>query len=567
MGRRALSLLTMLATMALARTAVAGYAVEASRVDWYLVISDTHIGTSGDRDSENLAWATREAYTAIQPSLVVNCGDLTDATGLLPIPTGPQEEEWQEYRAILDDGGMTADLYVDLPGNHDQYEDAGLPHYLEYSISGSADGQTQHSVRQEGPSGVVHLLMTATPASNGGGVLADNATLDAGELAFLQKSLDDNADADVHLVFGHHPVDRDIGNSIEGGKEEFKTLLKTFDATAYVYGHTHSYQSEFRDRTLHLNLDSLGKSDKDHVALLALDDGSLSVRTFAAAQWPYVVITAPVDVGLGGGNPRAYSVPPGWDACPVRALVFGDRAPDGVRFQVDGGPWIAMTEATTHVWTGTFDSTGMGAGHHSLRVQASPWNRNDHEIAFRVGATACSNGADDDFDGLTDWPEDPGCASPGGDDEAGKPPPDPDDPVPADEASAELAVAEEDPKDVPPEEATAAEAGDDPGTTFPDALPADAWDAPERDATPQEEGASPDAPESCQPGEKRCEGNSVVICGDDGRTWTVLVACAREGLACERARCVGEYTSGGCSAGGPGASPLAGFALDRKSGV
>jgi predicted phosphodiesterase len=557
MLRHAAFAIVVLATLLPAFPASAEYAPDASRIDWFVVVSDSHIGSSGDRANENLAWLTREGAQSIQPTLILNCGDLTDATGLLPIPTGQQEEEWTKYRAILDDGGVTPDTYVDLPGNHDQYADKGMPHYLQYSIQGSADHQTQHSIRRDGPAGSVHLLTTSTPASDGGGVLADNATLDAGELAFLQKAFDDNADATVRLAFGHHPVDRDIGNSIEGGKAEFKALLEAFDVDAYVYGHTHAFASEYRGRTLHLNLDSLGKSDQDHVALLAVDAGALSARVFAAATWPYVVTTAPVDVNLGGGNPRATNVPANWTQCPVRALVFGDKAPDAVRFQVDGGAWTPMAEAQPHVWAATFDSTGMAAGTHTLRVQASPWNRNDHETAFRVGATACSNGIDDDVDGRTDWPDDPGCASPAGEDEAAHPVVPPDDPDTSDVATIPDAAPDVPAEDVPAIQTdTQAEMA-----SLPDQAPgADDGDVPpaREDATLE---TSPDAPTGlCVVGATRCDGAALVQCAADARTWTTVESCADRGMTCTDGACVAGAKGGGCSAGARSPVP-AGFLL------
>jgi hypothetical protein len=397
---------------------VPGYLTpDPSRLFWFVVTTDTHIGARGAGPEENLAWVTRDAFSIIGPQYLFVCGDLTEAAGFLSIPSTQQQDEWELYRRILDDGGMTHHVYVDAPGNHDHYGDKGLTHYLRYSIQGSETNSTQQSFRFEPPFGTYHFLTAATPADDGRIAPFDAAALDPGELMFLQDALDRNSDASMHIVFGHHPVDRDFGNSIGSGKEEFKRLLKDYGATAYVFGHTHSYLEEFRDGTLHLNLDSLGKSDKDHVAIGVIDNNSLSIRAFAAGFWPMIVVSAPANHALGGDNPHAYTVPPNWTEAPVRAVVFSDKEIGTIEFQVDNGPWIWMGETTPNVYQGFMDTTGLAPGNHRLAVRSKTWPASAHAITFRIGPTACSNGIDDDKDGLTDHPEDPGCESPADNDE------------------------------------------------------------------------------------------------------------------------------------------------------
>jgi len=413
-----------LASGALASPRDARYAEDPDHLFWFLVIADLHIGENlwgGTQDTDNLGWVLNEAVPVVQPRMVVACGDLVDATHGGLIPLDQSDDEWSEYRAIVDASGMTPAVYLDLPGNHDQYCDKGLTHFLKYSLQGSMDAQTQHSMRVEMQDGFYHFLAVSTPANDGACWPADNAGLDAAEMDFIRAAFADNADARLTFAFGHHGVHWGESNNVGEGGEEFRGLLRTYEVAAYFWGHTHAYFNEFHDGSLFFNVQSLGKSDERNVALAAVDHDALAVRAFTAREWPFLLVTAPADASLGGGNPYAYVVPHGWAAAPVRALVFSKPDPEQVRFQVDGGPWMPMSGGPTGVFQAAMDAAALAPGEHRLRVRADPWNQADHEIRFVVADTACSNGLDDDGDGWTDYPEDPGCENPADLDEANPP--------------------------------------------------------------------------------------------------------------------------------------------------
>ncbi len=425
------TILTLASSLAWASPRDAWYAEDTEDLFWFLVSADVHVGQNlwgGTQDTDNLAWLVGEAFQTIRPRFVFVCGDLVDGTngGLIPTPLLHQyESEWSEYRAILDAHGMTPEVYVDLPGNHDQYCDKGLAHYRQYSIQGSSDDRTQHALVHETPYGFYHFLAVATPGNDGACWPADNAGLDAGEMDFIKSAWAASEGARLRFAFGHHGVHWGGSNKVGEGAAEFRQLLQKYEVAAYFWGHTHDYFSEYHDGTLFFNVRSLGKNDDRNVALAAVDHNALAVRAFTARKWPFVLITAPADASLGGSNPYAYKVPPGWVSAPVRALVFSVPAPQGVRFHVDSGPWLPMAEVVPGVYQATFDTTGLAEGEHRMRVRADPWSDADHEIRFLVGATVCWNGLDDDEDGLVDFPQDPGCLNPADPDEW-NPPPEPD---------------------------------------------------------------------------------------------------------------------------------------------
>ncbi len=456
----------------------AWYAEDAGDLFWFLVTADVHVGQNlfgGTQDTDNLAWVVGEAFETIRPRFIFVCGDLVDATHGGLIPKNQSDDEWSEYRSVLEAAGMTPDVLVDLPGNHDQYCDKGLTHYRKYSIQGSFDDQTQHVVVHETATGFYHFLAVATPGNDGACWPADNAGLDASEMDVIKAAWTASEGARLRFAFGHHGVHWGESNKVGEGAGEFRQLLQKYQVAAYFWGHTHDYFSEFHDGTLFFNVRSLGKNDDRHVALAAVDHDSLAVRAFTARRWPFVLVTAPADRSLGGGNPHAYTVPRSWASAPVRALVFSVPAPQGVRFRVDDGPWQGMAEVAPGVYQGAMDATGLAEGEHRLRVRADPWDDADHETRFLAGTTVCGNGQDDDEDGFTDFPDDPGCRNPADQDEQDPPPPPEPEPA-ADEAGADLEtrpdlLAEE---VAVSEDASAADPGD---AASPDGTVAEvAWD-------------------------------------------------------------------------------------------
>ena len=386
----------------------AQYTDDASKIFWFVHASDLHIGMDGDWDSERLDWLTSEAFDVIAPQFIVATGDLTDSTNGGSTPNGPHQEEWDEYKALLAANGMDADVYYDLPGNHDQYGDLGMVYYLNNSVQGQAEGTTQHSWVREFNFGKYHFIGTATCGNDGWPWPFDNAGLDDGELDFIESELIKHSDANLTFAFGHHP----ILFFLYGGPQ-FSSLLENYHASVYGYGHVHEFANpSWNNGVLHYVVRSLGKSDNHHFAVYAIDNDGLSINWGNAHEWPLVVITAPVDSSLGGDNPWAYLVSSNWNQNPIRALVFDANPVTQVRFRLADGQWMPMTQEDSHLWVGTFDGKALEPWKIKLEVQATGSATNSHIIYFLLGTTICDDGIDNDGDTLIDYPADPGCVSP-----------------------------------------------------------------------------------------------------------------------------------------------------------
>ncbi len=367
---------------------LAQYLPDTNKIFWFIQTSDLHIGASGTQDSNNLQWLVGQARQTILPSFIIVTGDLTDSTNanIFGYPNGPYLEEWTQYRTILGNN-VSKDNYYDVPGNHDAYNDQTFSYYRNYSMQGTATGPTQLSFTKDFDFGKYHFLGVNTADNTGDGFsifwpYGDYAGLDSSELSFISQELASHPDANLTMVFGHHPL-APTGNSEDTylyyGLDQFLGFMDSYYNALYGYGHTHAFGEAFFDPNLsregffYLNVASLGKSSQNQYTVFAVDCNGISSVTPTVNQWPVVLITAPVDKNYGNvASPYSYSVPAA-TSNPIRALVFDPQAVRSVQYRIDTGVWYPMSQdgANSRLWVGTWDASSLASGWHTIEVSAS----------------------------------------------------------------------------------------------------------------------------------------------------------------------------------------------------
>ena len=381
----------------------AAYCQDNDRIFWFITITDTHIGTSGSQDTNNLSWVVHEGKSVVNPSFIVLAGDITDSTdgNFFGLPDGPHQSEWNEYLATLDisQTGINAGNFFDIPGNHDAYSDADFSYYLNNSVQGQATNQTQASWTREFSYGKYHFLGVNTSANDGQAFslsfpYGDYAGLDLTELAYIGSELALHSDAELTLVFGHHPME-DTGYSDDTwlfyGAPEFAALLEGYGVSSYTYGHTHRFSEVFFTQGIeygiatpytitpgvfYININSLGKSSNNHFNVTAVDCNGISMKTQAIGTWPVVMITTPMDSNLGkNAHPLLGYTVPNSTGNPLRALLF-DPNTSGctAAYRIDSSTtWHPMSRVVTNsnLWEASWDSSGLNEGEHSIEVRAT----------------------------------------------------------------------------------------------------------------------------------------------------------------------------------------------------
>ncbi len=395
----------------------ARYLEDHDELFWFLQISDTHVGENllyGTQDTDNLDALVGETVDTVLPEFVVLTGDIVDATNGWLWPTWQYQDEWDEYRSVIDGWGMDITFFHDVAGNHDAYTDPGMTYYLANSLTGQAHG-AWHEAWTHGFAYGEYLFIGLNTADTDGSMPGlESQGLDTDELVFLEDSLINYGSANLAFVFTHYPL-----SYFDYGDGEMTTLLEDHQVSAWANGHIHNHGVMWQDATLHFNLDTLGRSETENLGLFAVDHDGVAVRAVDFGAWPYVLVTSPTDTSLGGTNPYAYPISVNQTANPVRALVFDTQAIAMVEFEVDGADDFPMVEVAPSVWQGEWDCAALTPGMHQLTVWAtSLTGTSSHTIEVEVAVTECDDGVDNDGNGQVDHPDDLGCWGPSDDAEA-----------------------------------------------------------------------------------------------------------------------------------------------------
>jgi hypothetical protein len=153
-------------------------------------------------------------------------------------------------------------------------------------------------------------------------------------------------------------------------------------------------------------VDSLGKSNNDHYAVLAVDGNGISIVPGQKGEWPLVLITAPMDRCLGEcPNGYAYDIPQS-PVNPIRAIVFDKNPVSRVEFRIDKtGEWQPMQPVdSTPVWFGLWDARLYAPGTHTIEVRAQGSAAATDTVTVNINPVLYLEDSDDD--GIRDVAED-----------------------------------------------------------------------------------------------------------------------------------------------------------------
>ncbi|XP_017975987.1 PREDICTED: putative metallophosphoesterase At3g03305 isoform X1 [Theobroma cacao] len=220
-------------------------------VVWVVQLSDLHFSVHHPDRAFDFKTLLPPALSMINPSLVLITGDLTDGKSKDLLVMRQNEEEWVEYKNIMEDvvkrSGFDKSIFYDLRGNHDNF---GVP-----VVGGSFDFYSKYSINgQLGRSGHVNSI-----------------TLQAGEQKYLFVGLDSTmsvglrgptnlfghptdqllTEIDLELAqwdsqsakpvnkitFGHFPLS--FSASSQSGRT-LKDIFLKHSLSAYICGHLHS---------------------------------------------------------------------------------------------------------------------------------------------------------------------------------------------------------------------------------------------------------------------------------------------------------------------------------------
>ncbi|KAB2037468.1 hypothetical protein ES319_D03G077300v1 [Gossypium barbadense] len=120
-------------------------------VVWAVQLSDLHFSVHHPQRAIDFRNLVPPALSMINPSLVLITGDLTDGKSKDLLVMKQNEEEWVEYKNVMEDvvkrSGLDKNIFYDLRGNHDNFGvpviGGSLDFYSKYSINGQL-GRSGH---------------------------------------------------------------------------------------------------------------------------------------------------------------------------------------------------------------------------------------------------------------------------------------------------------------------------------------------------------------------------------------------------------------------------------------
>ncbi|CAK8542542.1 unnamed protein product [Lathyrus sativus] len=224
---------------------------QSDSVVWIVQLSDLHFSVHHPNRAKDFTNLAGPALSVINPSLVLITGDLTDGKSKDLLTMKQNEDEWVEYRNVMDDviqrSGLHKSLFYDLRGNHDSF---GVP-----EVGGSFDFFSKYSINGRlGRNGSVnsvtietnerkHLFVGIDTTMSTG--LRGPTNLFGHPTDQLLKDLDlelshwdSRSEKPVtKIVFGHFPLSFSAASS---SGRTLKDVFLNHSISAYLCGHLHS---------------------------------------------------------------------------------------------------------------------------------------------------------------------------------------------------------------------------------------------------------------------------------------------------------------------------------------
>ncbi|OMO53994.1 hypothetical protein COLO4_36605 [Corchorus olitorius] len=213
-------------------------------VVWVVQLSDLHFSVHHPERAIDFKNLVPSALSFINPSLVLITGDLTDGKSKDLLVMKQNEEEWMEYKNVMEDvvkrSGLNKSIFYDLRGNHDNF---GVPmvggsfdFYSKYSINGQL-GRSGHAGEQKYL--FVGLDSTMSVGLRGPTNLFGHPTdqlLSDIDLELSQWDSQSPKPASK-ISFGHFPLS--FSASSQSGKI-LKDIFLKHSLSAYICGHLHT---------------------------------------------------------------------------------------------------------------------------------------------------------------------------------------------------------------------------------------------------------------------------------------------------------------------------------------
>lgn len=347
---------------------------------WFLQITDLHI--SIHRDPSRLL-EFREfcnvTVNVIQPKVVLASGDLTDALVENSIGSKQEHQEWEYYKNVIDQTNVSKNvLWLDVRGNHDNFDvinlDSKNNYYTNYSVQGKKHHRSYMYNVEAGLETYSFIAVDACLKPGPKRPFNFIGILDQKEIKRIQQLINQSKESNAAhtIVFGHYPT----SSIISQADTNIRSVLGNHrDSLAYLCGHFHTFLGMVPEmytiqREGFLELELADWKNSRTYRLAAIDHGQFSFIDIKHQDWPVVLITNPKNVLFM--MPQRENLESIIKSTHVRVLAFSTVPIKSIEIQLDNEVSLLQCDHISGpLYTLPWNATRYKKGIHQITVRVT----------------------------------------------------------------------------------------------------------------------------------------------------------------------------------------------------
>ncbi|CAO1412640.1 unnamed protein product [Diamesa hyperborea] len=343
---------------------------------WFLQISDLHISKFSDLARiKDLQDFCGETVDVIKPSVVLASGDLTDAKDEF---LGSQQyiEEWKSYySALVDSNVLNKTKWLDIRGNHDNFNVESFESRNDLYQNFSAQGrQNKRSYMKQITVDELQYSFIAIDASvepglkrpfHFIGMLSDT---EVNRIERLAQSTQDNG-SNYTVWFSHYPTSCVMTPS---NRDTIRNIVGKYNQSMiYVAGHLHTMGGLIKrmytlqpNGFLELELGDFMRKRLFRIGVF--DHGLFSFVDVKHRTWPVAIITNPKN--LLYNNPYKENPVLALQSTHIRVLAFSPDTITECRIRINEGSWQKCEKKTESFFVLQWNPVEYKKGKHKMEL-------------------------------------------------------------------------------------------------------------------------------------------------------------------------------------------------------
>lgn len=341
---------------------------------WFLQISDIHVSKFRDIPNRLKDFRTfcSEVTDAVRPKVVIASGDLTDAKDAI-LGSEQYEQEWLNYYSTLVETGIfNKTKWLDIRGNHDNFNVQYLYSSSDLFRNFSAQGKYHKKsyLHQENDNEIKYNFLALDASAEPGTKRPYNfiGMISLDELQRVENLLKESP-ANYTIWFAHYPTSTIMTPS---GINHIRKFIGKFDESViYVAGHLHTLANlVFKMHTLQpegfLELE-LGDFMKNRLFRVGVfDHGMFSFADVKLGTWPIAIITNPKNILYN--NPFKEDIGLQRSSTHIRIVAFSKSEITQCKVKINDDDWRLCEKKTENFFAVPWSPSRYLHGKHKIEI-------------------------------------------------------------------------------------------------------------------------------------------------------------------------------------------------------